>query len=46
MSRREKLKKEDPKLQNEDYKAKIPPTFVDRIFALVREAGVEPARPE
>ena len=32
---REELKNEDLKLKNEEYKTKIPPICVDRIFALV-----------
>ena len=30
------------KLKNEEYKAKIPPTFADRIFALAPPDGLEP----
>ena len=37
-----KLKNEDLKLKNEEYKAKIPSTFADRIFALVDTRGLEP----
>ena len=36
-----KMKNEYGRLKNEEYKAKIPPTFVDRIFALVEMGRIE-----
>ena len=36
------LKTEDLKLKNESYKAKIPSSIDDRIFALVDANGLEP----
>ena len=33
------MKNADLRLKNEEYKAKIPPTIIDRIFALAEKEG-------